>query len=91
MQANFPENSFPKRFYIQFKPHKICKIPLQIFQMNYLLKRIKIQQNIYLMGALGQSNDSYIVQLYTIAAFFFILILIAAVLMIARFFLTQKL
>ena len=56
----FPENSFPRDFISNLNLTKICKIPLQIFQMNYLLKRIKIQQNIYLMGGIGQSNDTAI-------------------------------
>lgn len=89
MQANFPENSFPKRFYIQFKPHKNMQNTITDISNELSIEEDKIQQNIYLMGALGQSNDSYIVQLYTIAAFLFILILIAAVLMIAGSFNTK--
>lgn len=86
MMNNFHENEYARRFYLQFKPHKNMQNTIADISNELSIGKDKIQQNIYLMAVLGQTNDSYVVQLYTIAGFLFILILIAAILMIAGSF-----
>lgn len=86
MKVNFPENSFAKRFYIQFKPHKNMQKTIDDISNELSIKKDKIHENKYLMAVLGQTKDSYVVQLYTTAGFLFLLILIAAILMISSSF-----
>ncbi|MBU5483904.1 FtsX-like permease family protein [Clostridium sp. MSJ-11] len=86
LMNNFPESSYPNRFYLQFKPHKNMQNTIVDISNKLSIEKDKIQQNKYLMAALGQSNDSYIAQLYVIAFILFILILIAAILMISSSF-----
>ncbi|MBC2397924.1 ABC transporter permease [Clostridium tetanomorphum] len=86
MKNNFPENSYPKRFYLQFKPHKNMQNTIDDIFNELSIEKNKVQQNKYLMAALGQSKDSYVTQLYSIAGVLFILILVAAILMIASSF-----
>lgn len=86
VKINFPENSFAKRFYIQFKPHKNMQNTITDISNELSIEKNKIQQNKYLMAVLGQTKDSYVGKLYTIAGFLFVLILIAAILMISSSF-----
>ena len=62
-------------------------IPKEIAEIKeqYGLSDKQVTENITLLGLMGQSDDSFMAQVYTVAIILFFLVLMAGVLMIATF------
>lgn len=73
-------------YYVQFKSGTNMRGAIDEIKKAYNLTDEQIAENTVLLGMIGQSRDNYMVQLYTVAAVLFILVLIAGVLMIASSF-----
>ncbi len=76
------EDSYPE-YYIQFKPHTSMKKAIANIKEQYGLTEDNISENAGVMGLEGFSSNSYLMGLYGIAAFLFLLVLIAGALMIS--------
>lgn len=76
------EDSYPE-YYIKFKPHTNAKKAVAEIKEQYGLTDNNVSENAGVMGMEGFSSDSYFMGLYGIAAFLFLLVLIAGVLMIS--------
>lgn len=75
-------DSYPE-YYIQFKPHTNMKKAIASIKEKYGLTEDHIAENAGVLGMEGFSSNSYLMGLYGIAAFLFLLVLIAGVLMIS--------
>lgn len=76
------EDSYPE-YYIQFKPHINMKKAIADIKKQYGLTDDKIAENAAVLGMEGFRSNSYLMGLYGIAAFLFLLVLTAGVLMIS--------
>lgn len=76
------EDSYPE-YYIRFKPHTNVKKAIANIKEQYGLTEDNIAENAGVMGMEGFSSNSYLMGMYGIAAFLFLLVLIAGVLMIS--------
>lgn len=76
------ETSRDRLFYVEFSPY--CNIQKEIssIQKAFHLSKKQVPQNAKLLGLMGQSNDSYIMNLYGTAAILAVLVIVAGVLMI---------
>lgn len=70
-------------YYVQFSTH--CNIQNTISDMKYQLglSDKQVSENAKLLGLLGQSGDSFMLQIYGSAAVLFLLVLLAGIMMIA--------
>ncbi len=75
-------DSYPE-YYIQFKPHTNMKKAIADIKEEYALTDNQIAENAAVLGMEGFSSNSYLMGLYGIAAFLFLLVLIAGALMIS--------
>lgn len=76
------QESYPE-YYIQFKPHVNMKKIIAAIRDKYGLTENTMAENTGVLGMEGVSGNSYMVSLYGIAAFLFLLVLIAGALMIS--------
>lgn len=71
-------------YYVQFKDSaRIIRKALAEIKEQYSLTDANIEQNTIVMGAMGLSDNIYMMSFYLIAAVLFVLILLASVLMIS--------
>lgn len=75
-------DSYPE-YYIQFKPHTNMKKTIAGIKEQYGLTGDNVAENAGVLGMEGFSSNSYLMGLYGIAAFLFLLVLLAGVLMIS--------
>ena len=73
-------------FHVQFKSGINMRTAIDEIKVNYQLMGDQVSENTPLLGMIGQSRDSYMMQLYRVAAVLFMLVLVAGVLMIASSF-----
>lgn len=73
-------------YYVQFKKGVDIRNALAEIKADYNLDAEQISENIRLLGLMGQSGDTAILQLYLTAAILFILVTMAGVFMIAGSF-----
>jgi len=76
------EDSYPE-YYILFNSHTNAKKAVTAIKEQYGLTEDNVAENAGVMGMEGFSSNSYLMGLYGIAAFLFLLVLIAGVLMIS--------
>lgn len=69
--------------YAQFVPHCNIQKALENIRDQLGLEQKQITQNAILLGLMGQSDDPYIMMLYTAAAMLAVLVMAAGILMIA--------
>ncbi|MDD3889787.1 MAG: FtsX-like permease family protein [Syntrophomonadaceae bacterium] len=74
------------RYFVQFKNSVNMRHAIDEIKANYHLADDQVSENTALLGMIGQSRDSYMMQLYMTAAVLFVLVLLAGVLMIASSF-----
>lgn len=81
--TNGEPNDYNSVYYVQFSTH--CDIQKTISDMKtgLDLSEKQVSENTMLLGLLGQSGDSYMAQIYGTAFILFLLVLLAAVMMIA--------
>lgn len=70
-------------YYVEFSPYCRIRPILTDIREQLNLSEKQVQENIKLLGLMGQSDDSYIFSLYRSAAILMVLVVIAGVLMIA--------
>lgn len=81
LQANGEESN--GYFYVQFSDNANIKQAVTELQQTYNLSDEDIEQNFILMGLAGLSNNSMVQNIYPLVFAFFVMILLAGVLMIA--------
>lgn len=69
--------------YIQFKSFVNLREHIELLKENYRFSDEQISENTALLGIVGQSSHSFVMQLYMVAGILFLLVLFAGVLMIA--------
>lgn len=84
----FPPEDYADRFYMQFKPFTDIQGEKEKIEENLGISPEQIQDNSYLLAAMGQSGDPYFMAMYGTAAILFLFVLIAAILMISSSFQT---
>lgn len=84
-----PPEDYTERFYIQFKPFTNIQEEKGKIEQAFGISQEQIQDNVYLLAAMGQSGDSYFLAMYGTAVILFLFVLIAAVLMISSSFQTS--
>ena len=77
---------YQEYFYIQFKTGVNINRALSEIKAEYALTDNQVSTNIMLLGLMGQSDDSAMVQLYFTAGILFILVTMAGMFMIASSF-----
>ncbi len=78
------ENAYQQRMlYVQFQEH--CNISKVIEEMKEAIQipDSAVSENVKLLGIMGQSSDSYMLQLYGVAAILAVLVITAGILMIS--------
>lgn len=76
----------PGRFYVQFKNGTDMRGAIDEIKSDYNFTDKQVSENTVLLGMLGQSRDSFVVNMYMSAAVLAVLVLAAGVLMIAGSF-----
>ncbi len=81
-QASVPTDLYTSQYIVQFSKYcNMQKVITNITQQLHLTDD-QVLQNGNLLGALGQSNNSYLLMLYSVAGILFIIVLLAGILMI---------
>lgn len=70
-------------YYVQFKSGADMRNAIDTIKEDFHLSAEQVSENPALLGMIGQSRDSYMVNIYIIAVILFILVLAAGTLMIA--------
>jgi putative ABC transport system permease protein len=70
-------------FYVQFSPRCNIQNAISDIKSQYGLSDKQVSGNIKLLGLLGQSRDSFMIQIYSSAFVLFLLVLLAGIMMIA--------
>ena len=86
-RAIYPDgtNSNPADYtmrYVQFKSARNIQSNIADIKQQFELSDEQVSENTELLGLLGQSSNSFMLQVYAVAGILFILVLIAGVLMI---------
>lgn len=81
-----PADLYQEYYYIQFKSGVNINRTLSEIKSEYGLNENQISPNIMLLGLMGQSNDSTMLQVYLTAGILFILITMSGTFMIASSF-----
>lgn len=81
-QSAIPTELYTSQLIVQLSTHCNMQKVIADIAMQFKLTDKQVLQNGNLLGALGQSNNNYILQLYSAAGVLFIIVLLAAVLMI---------
>ena len=68
--------------YVQFKSARNIQSNIAVIKQQFGLSDEQVSENTELLGLLGQSRNSFMLQVYAVAVILFILVLIAGVLMI---------
>ena len=82
-RAAFPEQGYTSSYVVQLTPYCFMQKVIADIASQYGLEDQQVLENGNLLGVLGQSDNSYIVGLYGVAAVLFFVVLLAGVLMIA--------
>jgi putative ABC transport system permease protein len=78
-----PKDLRTSEYMVQLSEHCNMQKVIADIAQKYQLTDKQVLQNGNLLGVLGQSNNSYMLQLYSVAAILFIVVLLAGILMIA--------
>ncbi|MGN6710787.1 ABC transporter permease [Anaerocolumna jejuensis] len=70
-------------FYVQFSTHSNIQNTISDIKFQLGLSDKQVSENTKLLGLLGQSGDSFMLQIYSSAAVLFLLVLLAGIMMIA--------
>ncbi len=70
-------------FYVQFSAHSNIRNTIIDMKSQLGLSDKQVSENTKLLGLLGQSRDSFMLQIYSSAAVLFLLVLLAGIMMIA--------
>ncbi|OZI10686.1 ABC transporter permease [Bacillaceae bacterium SAS-127] len=81
-RSNVPNKLYTSHFMIQFSKYSNMQKAIADITQQFQLTDQQVLQNGNLLAVLGQSNNSYIFGLYTVAGVLFIIVLLAGVLMI---------
>ncbi len=68
--------------YVQFKSARNIQSNIAVIKQQFGLSDEQVSENTELLGLLGQSRNSFMLQVYAVAVILFILVLVAGVLMI---------
>lgn len=79
-------NKDGSRYYIQFKKSVNMRKTIDEIKTNFNLTDKQVSENTMLLALVGQSRNSYMMQIYKTAAILFVLVLAAGILMIASSF-----
>lgn len=74
------------RYYVQFQKGANMRRAIDEIKANYHLSDQQVSENTVLLALIGQSRNSYMMQLYMTAVVLFVLVLAAGILMIAGSF-----
>ena len=74
------------RIYVQFKNIKDIQAEIADIKLQFNLQSEQISENTKLLGLMGQSTSSLMLQVYVAAAVLFVLVLSAAIMMITSKF-----
>lgn len=81
-----PESEYSEYDYIQFKNRTNINQTVEELKTEYSLADSQITMNIMLLGLMGQSNDTSMLEVYLTAAILFVLVTMAGTFMIASSF-----
>lgn len=81
-QNEMIDKTNPYVYYIQFHEKGDIRLKISNLKKHYQLTDAQIAENTQLLGLLGQSSDSFMMQIYGVATFLFLLVLCAAIIMI---------
>lgn len=81
-----PAEQYQKFFYVQFKDGVEIKSAIADIENKYGVTDEQINTNIVLLGLMGQSDESTMVEIYLTAGILFVLVLMAGVFMISSSF-----
>lgn len=81
-----PESEYSEYDYIQFKDRTNINRAVEALKAEYHLADDQITMNIMLLGLMGQSNDTSMLDVYLTAAILFVLVTMAGTFMIASSF-----
>lgn len=70
-------------FYVQFSTHSNIRNTIADMKSQLGLSDEQVSENTKLLGLLGQSGNSFMLQIYSSAAVLFLLVLLAGIMMIA--------
>lgn len=79
-------NKDGSRYYVQFKKSVNMRKTIDEIKTNFNLTDKQVSENTMLLALVGQSRNSYMMQIYKTAAILFVLVLAAGILMIASSF-----
>jgi len=80
--ANFSPSDYTMR-YVQFSDTRNIQSEIADIKEQFELSDEQVPENTKLLGLLGQSRNSFMMQIYSVAVILFVLVLVAGVLMIA--------
>lgn len=78
-----PQQEYAEQFFVQLTPYCNMRAVIADIARQFQLEDGRCAQNVKLMGLYGQSDHSYLQNLYLTAGVLFVLVLLAGVLMIA--------
>ena len=81
-----PESEYREYDYIQFKKRTNVNRAVEELKTEYRLADSQISMNIMLLGLMGQSNDTSMLEIYLTAVILFVLVTMAGTFMIASSF-----
>lgn len=81
---NITEGIKQSKFLVQFSPYSNMKKNLSEIKDSYNLSDSQVEGNTKLLGILGQSDNNYALQLYTVAFVLFVLVMLAGIIMITN-------
>lgn len=70
-------------FYVQFSSHCNIQNTINDIKLKFGLSDHQVSENTKLLGLLGQSGNSFMLQIYGVAAILFLMVLLAGIMMIA--------
>lgn len=82
----FSDNLYREYFYLQFKEGVSIRQAISEMKETYGLSDEQLQANVMLLGIMGQSDDTIMLEIYVTAAILFVLVAMAGIFMIASSF-----
>jgi putative ABC transport system permease protein len=82
-RSAIPQNLYTSQYIVQLSQHCNMQKVIADITEQYKLSDKQVTQNGNLLAVLGQSNNSYVLQLYGAAVVLFVVVLLAGVLMLA--------
>lgn len=83
---SLPAELYSKYYYVQFKDNTNINSAIADIQTKYGFSDDQISTNVMLLGLMGQSNDTTMLEIYLTAGILFVLVSLASMFMIASSF-----